>query len=287
MLDRINTRLRESFRDSSSKSIFVVLPKAHTARSDKPTVLQDGSEKPSLIESEYTSFESQNHSFTGPHHSGCSFALGGTTTPKSLDHPDATRNGPDFGKAISDRMSWLTRSLRMKTGHLSKSDELPSQPRPSKMESLHRTANGDLRRKTQIGVSRKSGLLSAPSFLIARRGKTIDRAVQTGESTEQLSKLTDEQQSSPSPTTSASYGSGGESVAVVSSGQLQAAAESQNQETPIRSGAFVSSDKFAGHKELEITPMMFKVPPARPIVPIPPPPPLLSDGMNGAQLTIP
>ncbi|GAA55867.1 protein diaphanous [Clonorchis sinensis] len=287
MLDRINTRLRESFRDSTSKSIFVVLPKAHTQRSDKQTVLQDGSEKPSLIKAEHTRFERQTRSFTGSHHSGCSFALGSTTTPKSLDHRMTTRSGPDFGKAISDRMSRLTRSLRIKTGQPGRSDELHSQPRPSKMESLHCTANGDLRGKPKNGVPRKSGLLSAPSVLFTRRVKTADRAVQTGESTEELSKLTNEHQRSPSSTTLVPYSSGGEAVAGVFSGQLQAAAESGKQETPICSGTFGSSDKFAGHKESDITPMRFKVPPPRPVVSIPPPPPLLFDGMNATQLPVP
>ncbi|OON21812.1 hypothetical protein X801_02288 [Opisthorchis viverrini] len=287
MLDRINTRLRKSFRDSGYKSIFIVPPKVHTQRSDKQTVLEDGSEKPSHIKAQQTRSETQTRSFTGSHHSEYSFPLGRETTPKSLDHCTTARSGPDFGKAISDRMSRLTRSLRVKTGQPRKSDELPSQPRPSKIESLHRTANGELRRKTLNSVPRKSGLLPAPSVLITRRVKTTNRAVQTGESIEELSKLIKKQHSSSSSTTSVSCGSGGESVAVVSSEPFQTATKSEKQETPIRSGTFDSMDKFAGHKEPDITPMGFKVPPPRPIVSIPPPPPLLLDGINATQLPIP
>ncbi|KER22601.1 hypothetical protein T265_09363 [Opisthorchis viverrini] len=190
MLDRINTRLRKSFRDSGYKSIFIVPPKVHTQRSDKQTVLEDGSEKPSHIKAQQTRSETQTRSFTGSHHSEYSFPLGRETTPKSLDHCTTARSGPDFGKAISDRMSRLTRSLRVKTGQPRKSDELPSQPRPSKIESLHRTANGELRRKTLNSVPRKSGLLPAPSVLITRRVKTTNRAVQTGESIEELQAST-------------------------------------------------------------------------------------------------
>ncbi|KER22602.1 hypothetical protein T265_09364 [Opisthorchis viverrini] len=102
-----------------------------------------------------------------------------------------------------------------------------------------------------------------------------------------LSKLIKKQHSSSSSTTSVSCGSGGESVAVVSSEPFQTATKSEKQETPIRSGTFDSMDKFAGHKEPDITPMGFKVPPPRPIVSIPPPPPLLLDGINATQLPIP